>query len=176
MEIIDVSSEKIVPSTESSNQSAEENVSQLTTEIQQSTTLTTNPKRRLKIGITSQEIKDLHCNGLRLNNMLWYDFLEKCGYDVCFLTTTDYTHPKYKFRNYCKLWDEKGYRVKNFKEENPELFEFDYIFIVGIYSNRLSSIMKEHKIKIIYIILGSVYHNDVHSIVDIKLVIRCSNI
>lgn len=126
------------------------------------------PKRRLKIAITSQEIKDLHCNGLRLNNMLWYDFFVNCGYDVCFLTTTDYTHPKYRFLNYCKLWDENSRRVENYKEKYPELFDFDYIFIVGIYSNRLSSIMKENKMKIIYIILGSVYHNDVHSIIDDK--------
>jgi hypothetical protein len=122
--------------------------------------------KRLKIGITSQEIEGLFCNGLRFNNMLWYDFLTNCGYDVYFLTTTDYTHPTYRFLNYCKLWDEKGYRVPNFKEKHAELFDFDYIFIVGIYSNRLSSIMKEHKIKLIYIILGSVYHNDVHSLID----------
>lgn len=100
--------------------------------------------------------------------MLWYDFFVNCGYDVCFLTTTDYTHPKYRFLNYCKLWDENSRRVENYKEKYPELFDFDYIFIVGIYSNRLSSIMKENKMKIIYIILGSVYHNDVHSIIDDK--------
>ena len=151
MEIIDSSSDKI----------------KIETPAPASTSLaTTVGKRRLKIGITSQEIKDLFCNGLRFNNQLWYDFLTNCGYDVYFLTTTDYTHPNYRFLNYCKLWDEKGYRVSGYKEKHAELLDFDYIFIVGIYSNRLSSIMKEHKIKLIYIILGSVYHNDVHSIVD----------
>ena len=59
---------------------------------------TSTTKRRLKIGITSQEIKDLFCNGLRFNNQLWYDFLTNCGYDVYFLTTTDYTHPNYRFK------------------------------------------------------------------------------
>ncbi len=157
MEILDLSMDKI--NTDSSP-SPTQATAQATTQ-----TITTS-KKRLKIGITSQEIKDLHCNGLRLNNMLWYDFFVNCGYDVYFLTTTDYQHPTYKFLNYCKLWDEKGYRAKNFKENNPELFDFDYVFIVGIYSTRLSSIMKEHHVKLIYIILGSVYHNDVHSIVD----------
>ena len=70
MEIIDVSSEKIVPSTESSNQSTEENVSQLTTEIQQSTPLTANPKRRLKIGITSN-IKEYYFVVLKILLHLW---------------------------------------------------------------------------------------------------------
>ena len=116
MEIIDASSDKINNPNE---------------DIKTISTITSNSvkPKRLKIAITSQEIKDLHCNGLRLNNMLWYDFLVNCGYDVCFLTTTDYSHPKYKFLNYCKLWDEKGYRVKNFKEKYPELFDFDYIYI-----------------------------------------------
>jgi hypothetical protein len=162
MEIIDTSIDK-------TNNPTKDNVTtQVTSTLTKPVPAPVPKRKKLKIGITSQEIKDLHCNGLRLNNMLWYDFLVNCGYDVCFLTTTDYTHPKYKFHNYCKLWDEKGYRVKDYKETYPELFEFDYIFIVGIYSNRLSSIMKEHKLKIIYIILGSVYHNDVHSIIDNK--------
>ena len=65
MEIIDCSSEKIkvLSSTPTPN------------EITTSLSSLPDKKKRLKIGITSQEIKDLFCNGLRLNNMLWYDFL-----------------------------------------------------------------------------------------------------
>ena len=74
MEIIDSSSDKI----------------KIETPAPASTSLaTTVGKRRLKIGITSQEIKDLFCNGLRFNNQLWYDFLTNCGYDVYFLNKTE---------------------------------------------------------------------------------------
>jgi hypothetical protein len=167
MEIIDSSSDKIKvvsPTTISSELTSLATSSEIATSSAECSQPT--KRKRLKIGITSQEITDLFCNGLRFNNMLWYDFLTNCGYDVYFLTTTDYTHADYRFLNYCKLWDEKGYRVPDFKNKNPELFDLDYIFIVGIYSTRLSSIMKQHNIKLIYIILGSVYHNDVHSLID----------
>ena len=56
MEIIDCSSEKVkvLSSTPTTN------------EITTNLSSLPNKKKRLKIGITSQEIKDLFCNGLRL--------------------------------------------------------------------------------------------------------------
>lgn len=156
----------------------------------------------MKVGITSPKIEKLYCNGVRFNTIIWYDFLEKCGFDVTFLVNEDTTYKNYKFYNYMNLWekvelpdkkDSKSlqssvisqdvstetsttkktdkpslYRLKSdFEDEyKKELLNYDVVFNVGLHDKGLFDLLKKRNIKIIYVMLGSTYHNDVHSLVD----------
>lgn len=132
----------------------------------------------MKIGITSPPVEKLYCNGVRFNTILWYDFLEKCGFDVTFLVNKDTSYKQYKFYNYMQLWKkvetskETGrstYVLKSDSvEDYKELLQYDVIFNIGLHDHGLFNLFKKHKVKVIYVMLGSTYHNDVHSMVDEK--------
>ena len=128
----------------------------------------------MKVGITIPKIKSLHTNGIVFNTLLWYDFFQNCGFDVSFITydKDTVTHEDYKFLNFYNLWnydDEKNISlVENYKEKYPELFDFDIVFNVGLFDAPFLTLLKLESVKLIYIMLGSVYHNDIHCIVDEK--------
>lgn len=124
----------------------------------------------MKVGIVSPIIEKLHSNGVRFNTILWYDFFEKCGYDVSFITDTEFNHDKYNFLNCSVLWGEnkegKIEVVNNYKNKFPKLFDFDVVFTIGLLHKNYNNLLKKEDIKLIYIMLGSTYHNDVHSLID----------
>ena len=126
----------------------------------------------MKVGITTPKIESLYVNGVKFNTILWYDFLKNCGFDVSFITydKDTVTHEDYKFLNCYDLWyyDEKGnaHLQENYKEKYPELFDFDVIFSVGLFDEPFFKLVKIEGVKIIYVMLGSIYHNDIHSMVD----------
>ena len=74
--------------------------------------------------------------------------------------------------NCYELWytDEKGntHLQENYKEKYSYLFDFDVIFTVGLFDEAFFKLVQIYGIKIIYVMLGSIYHNDIHSMVDEK--------
>lgn len=127
----------------------------------------------MKIGITSVNIENnsdgrLFSNGHVFNTILWYDFFIKCGYDVTLLTDK-ICENKYKQVTFKPLIDTiNNDNNANYMKLHPELFDFDIIFHIGLHSEFYLSCLKKQKIKVIYIMLGSTYHNDVHTIIDEK--------
>ena len=128
----------------------------------------------MKVAITSPKIEMLYNNGVRFNTILWYDFFKNCGFDVKFVTNEDIdpkdpVHKNYKFLNYMNLWnikDKKSSLKPNYYKDYPELFDFDVVFNIGMYDQPYFDLVKKHGIKLIYVMLGSTYHNDVHSLMD----------
>ena len=124
----------------------------------------------MKVAITSPKIELLYNNGVRFNTVLWYDFFENCGYDVSFVTNEDVKHDRYKFLNYMELWnkdkDGKHHLKNNYKKNYPKLFDFDVVFNIGLYDQPYFDLVRKEGIKLIYVMLGSTYHNDVHSLMD----------
>lgn len=131
----------------------------------------------MKVGITTPKIEKLYCNGVRFNTIIWYDFLEKCGFDVTFLVNEETQYKHYKFYNYMKLWEkvetseDTGKSTFKLKEDyqdeyKKELLQYDVVFNVGLHDKGLLDLFQKHKVKMIYVMLGSTYHNDVHSMID----------
>lgn len=121
----------------------------------------------LKVAITdSFEGRNFWVNGMKLNIILWYDFLKKCNYDVTILCPTEVTHDKYKTLNFNKIYDSNNVIIENYRELYPELYDFDVVFNIGFYPYGYLMTIKDNGIKLIYIMLGSTYHNDVHYITD----------
>lgn len=128
----------------------------------------------MKVGITIPKIDSLYSCGITFNILLWYDFFQNCGFDVLFLTYDKNTvsYGDYKFANFYHLWsyDEMNQCkiIENYKEKYPEIFELDIIFSIGLGDLPFFKLIQMEGIKLIYIVLGSVYHNDVHCMIDSK--------
>lgn len=120
----------------------------------------------MKVAVTTAKIECLYNNGVRFNTIIWYDFFENCGFDTTFITNEECQYLNYKFLNYSVMMDDKQEPIENYKEKHPELFDFDIVFTVGAYSQPYFDLIKKHNIKLIFVMLGSVYHNDVHCITD----------
>lgn len=131
-----------------------------------------------KIAITIRTIQDIHCNGHIFNNLLWYDFLTECGYDVTFV----YTHKdetkhdivkKYKFMCITEMLIESMDTNVDVCGKYPEMFDFDFIFCVGVVEVKYFMIAKTKGIRIVFIDLGSTYHNDIMNIVGKECISEC---
>ena len=133
----------------------------------------------LKVGITDAfDGRNCWDNGMKLNIMLWHDFFKKCNYDVTILCPKEVTHDKYKTLNFHKIYDSNNVIIENYMELYPELYDFDVVFNIGVYCYDYLMTIKDNGTKLIYIILGSIYHNDVHYITDDKecFNMHCDNI
>lgn len=126
----------------------------------------------MKVGITSFVLSEntYYSNGIALNVKLWYHFLqEKCGFDVSILTNDkidNIDNPEnYKYIYFMDLWDSSGKIIPNYKQEKPELFDFDVVFLIGFSDTIYFSYLHKHNIKLIYVMLGSNYHNDISDLI-----------
>jgi hypothetical protein len=108
----------------------------------------------MKIGITTDKIDKLFCNGLRFNVILWYDFLEKCGYEPYFLCNTDETYKNYRFIKMSDIL---------------LITELQYVFTIGVSKKDLYDFIKVCNIKLIYVMLGNEYYSDTEKLCKICL-------
>ena len=142
----------------------------------------------MKVGICVEKFqKTLFANGVRFNSLLWYDFLKNCDFDVSFISTMGNEefketeenkntfharmYKKYKVVNLNKIWENENtvYKLKkDYKELYPDLFDYDYIFLVGLFPDAFCRVVQENGTKLILVELGSTYHNDVNDIVQKK--------
>ncbi len=124
----------------------------------------------MKVGITCNYKNDtLFANGIDYNILLWYKFLELCGYIPYLIYGSINNEVKEK---YGELFDKK-YRIV---EYNPTeitdinksyIFkEIEVIFFCGFYDINLLNISKEKNKKNIYIMMGNEYQYDVQSIIE----------
>lgn len=121
----------------------------------------------MKIGITipydtSLKNGNIYSNGIRLNVLLWYEFFKNCGYEVHYLSNNN-LEDNTPVINFKEIWD-KEKLVENYQKH--QLFNLDCVFVIGLSHFPLLEICKKHNIKIIYVMLGSIYHNDAHTLYD----------
>ena len=124
----------------------------------------------MKVGITTD--KDFYLffnNGLRFNSLMWYHFLTDMGHDVTFLINGEVEHETYNFLNINNVWEKRENESyvtikEKCREMFPQLYDFDVIFHIGLYDQPYFKTLEGLPIKVIYIVLGSIYHNDVHSL------------
>lgn len=138
----------------------------------------------VKIGIAIQihEFeKIIYKSGMALNILVWYQMFEKCGFDPYFILLKG--HQKkilekdeitFKGRSY-KVLDANREDIDNKKDE---IFDIDILFHIGTSNRKYYDILKEKNknSKIIYILLGSVYHNDIRTMYDPEFIKNLSNI
>ena len=138
----------------------------------------------VKIGITihSHEIeKVIYSSGMTLNILLWYHIFEKCGFDTFFILLQGHSSKileedeiEFNGKKY-KILDANLNDINNKKQE---LFDLDFLFPIGssnyLYYNTLRE--TNENVKIIYILLGSVYHNDIRILYDEKFLKNLSSI
>jgi hypothetical protein len=128
----------------------------------------------IKIGITvtSHEFeKIIYNSGMALNILVWYQMFEKCGFDTYFILLNGQNKKilekdeiTFKGRTY-KILDANSEDISNKKDE---IFDIDILFPIGTSNTLYYDILKEKNknSKIIYILLGSVYHNDIRTMYD----------
>ena len=119
----------------------------------------------MKIGITISpdtylKSPNICSNGVRLNVLLWYEFFKNCGYEVHYVSNKN-LGDNTQVINFEELLNNKVKLV-----EKHKLLKLDCVFIIGLSNMKLLQICKEHNIKTIYVMLGSVYHNDAHALYD----------
>lgn len=123
----------------------------------------------IKIGITiiSTEFeKIIYSSGMALNILLWYQIFEKCGYNVFFILSRnqetkilDKEEYEYNGKKY-KVLDAN---INDIKNKRKELFDFNFLFTIGSTNDLYENSVRENNknVKFIYVLLGSVYHNDI---------------
>lgn len=121
----------------------------------------------MKIGIITQEKaiqynpndSKFFSNGVKFNSVLWYDFFKKCGHDVTYIIAdnTDGNNPKHIYVND---------NIKDNKESR--FYKFDVVFVIQFVDFELIRLLKQNNTYLIFVVLGSKYHNDVHNITDNK--------
>ena len=125
-------------------------------------------RSKFKIGLSAVKRQNLFSNGLNLNVVLWYDFFKNMGYDVVFIINDDFQHPGYKYTNFMRLVDTSKNVLKDDFDTNPDYYDItkiDVLIIVGLWSDILNSIATKLNIKIIHTLMGSTFHNDLHSMI-----------
>ena len=146
----------------------------------------------MKIGITlNTYFNSFFSNGHVFNVYLWYSFLTNCGFDCYFLIdkkevsfqlsggidgkgrdgNINMCSDNYNYLNFKNLWNtydnnENTSLKSDYKEKYPELFDFDYVFFIGNYDSGYHELLNIHNIKVIYVVLGNVFMNDAHSLVN----------
>ena len=145
----------------------------------------------MKVGITlNTSFTSFFSNGHVFNVYLWYSFLTNCGFDCYFLIdkkevsfqsngsingnksygNINMSSDNYKYLNFRNLWNIDGSNnfilKNNYKEKYPELLDFDFVFFIGTYECKYLELLNTNNIKVIYILLGNVFMNDVHSLVN----------
>tara|TARA_B110000285_G_scaffold235399_1_gene316864 strand:+ start:88 stop:1275 length:1188 start_codon:yes stop_codon:yes gene_type:complete len=145
----------------------------------------------MKIGITlNTSFKSFFSNGHIFNVYIWYSFLTNCGFDCYFLIdkkevsfklnggingkgidgNINMSSNNYKYLNFNELYntDDNNERLtlkSDYKEQYPELLDFDFVFFIGTYDFGYHEILNINNIKVIYVVLGNVFMNDVQSLV-----------
>lgn len=125
------------------------------------------------IGLSiNNRIKDFYSNGINLNIHFWYDFIKLCGYEPVLITYSENTD--YIEENIC-IYDKK-YNIIDARDiYNYTIINSLYLYFnVGLSLKFLEKYLK-NKTKLIYIILGSVYYNDVLNFLG-KEIVRTSGI
>ena len=111
------------------------------------------------IGITiNNQFNDIYSCGINLNVYFWYDFIKLCGYEPVLITyDTDIDNIDI-FDNRYNIVDSKN--IYSFA-----IFNDLFLYLnIGLSINFLINYLK-NSIKIINIILGSLYYNDILNIV-----------
>jgi hypothetical protein len=112
------------------------------------------------IGISiNNKLDDFYSNGINLNIYIWYDFIKLCGYEPLFITHDVNIYNKKIFNNNYNIIDSKdidSYYIIN----NLKLY-----LSIGLADESLEKYLK-HKIKLIYVMLGSVYYNDIYHFIS----------
>jgi hypothetical protein len=127
----------------------------------------------MKIAITTVKLQNLFANGLKFNITLWCEFFKNCGFNVTLVSDSlpDEKNPlygKYKFLNFLNLWEDNKLKT-NYENDCKELLDFDVVFHIGLSYLPYFNLLKKHNVKLIFIMLGSTYHNDVNHMISEKL-------
>jgi len=124
----------------------------------------------MKVGITFTGVIDkLFTNGINYNVILWYNFLELCGYEPYLIYGTykdeqyEHTIDKFNYTYKCIHYSIKQYRnittLKNFKE-------LKIIFNIGLSHDNLFNLIKKNNKILIYVMLGNLIQHDVQNIIQ----------
>lgn len=127
-----------------------------------------------KVGITiaTKEFeKCIYSSGMLLNILIWYQIFEKCNFDVFFLLCNEnetITENQIDFKE--KIYKTLLVNQDNINNKKSDLFDFDIVFSIGAeYVDYNKTIKQQNEnSKIIYIMLGSTYHNDTRVLYDDK--------
>ena len=123
----------------------------------------------MNIGITCNgNIENLFDNGICFNVILWYDFLEICGYNPYFIV-----YEKDNPINFIKKKAiDKEYNFLTYNNNIQQLNDNDVfkttnlIFEIGLFHKEFLDLCLVLKKKTIHVILGSTYLLDIQNIID----------
>lgn len=112
-------------------------------------------KKEIVLVSIKNKIQDIYSCGINLNVLLWYHFVEKCGYKPILTTHETKVTSRFTFLN-------KNYDIIDFKNKLSfsVINECKAYLQVGLSSGNLNTYLKKNKIPLIAICLGSTYYND----------------